>query len=162
MEQTDEKFKTADAAVSESVAGVALAKAALVESTAQRAKAAADVQVAKARLRVAPSEPELEWARTEPRPPGIVQGDSGHRDRQRVEVLRKQRHSVDQGAPAEWEDFSDTDRVVRDSFQVNRPLRMPESGDIQGILKVLEHCPARLDPLNPRDVTLQGIMLVSV
>jgi len=39
----------------------------------------------------------------------------GLRDRQRVEVLRKQRHSVDQGTPAEWEDFTDTDRVVRDS-----------------------------------------------
>jgi HlyD family secretion protein len=53
MEQTDEKSKTADAAVSESVAGVALAEAALVESKAQRDKAAADVHVAEARLRVA-------------------------------------------------------------------------------------------------------------
>ena len=46
MEQTDEKSKTADAAVSESVAGVALARAALVESKARRDKAAADVRVA--------------------------------------------------------------------------------------------------------------------
>ena len=39
----------------------------------------------------------------------------GLRDRQRVEVLRKQTHPVDQGAPAEWEDFTDTDLVVRDN-----------------------------------------------
>jgi multidrug efflux pump subunit AcrA (membrane-fusion protein) len=39
----------------------------------------------------------------------------GLRDRQRVEVLRKQTHAVDQGAPAEWEDFTDTDLVVRDN-----------------------------------------------
>ncbi len=39
----------------------------------------------------------------------------GLRDRQRVEVLRKQMRSVDQGAPAEWEDFTDTDLVVRDN-----------------------------------------------
>jgi hypothetical protein len=32
-----------------------------------------------------------------------------------VEVLRKQRHSVDQGMAAEWEDFTDTDLVVRDN-----------------------------------------------
>ena len=39
----------------------------------------------------------------------------GLRDRQRVEVLRKQRHSVNQGIAAEWEDFTDTDLVVRDN-----------------------------------------------
>ena len=39
----------------------------------------------------------------------------GLRDRQRVEVLRKQTHPVDQGTPAEWEDFTDTDLVVRDT-----------------------------------------------
>ncbi|SIO60515.1 RND family efflux transporter, MFP subunit [Singulisphaera sp. GP187] len=261
MEQTDEKFKTADAAVSESVAGVALAKAGLVESKAQRDKAAADVRVAEARLRVARADrdraaailgyarieapydgvltrrgvdtgtyvqppagnatgaaPLFEIARTDqvrifvdvpeadaalvkaggparvlvqalgdrdfsgrvtrsswlledrtrtlrteidlPNTDGILrpgmyataripvsrpetltvptssvflQDDQawvvrlmgnmavrtpvrlGLRDRQRVEVLRKQRHSVDQSAPAEWEDFTDTDLVVRDN-----------------------------------------------
>jgi RND family efflux transporter MFP subunit len=261
MEQTDEKFKTTDAAVSEAVAGVALAKAAVVESKAQRAKAAADVQVAEARLRVARADrdraaailgyarieapyngvltrravdtgtyveppagnstvaaPLFKIARTDqvrifvdvpeadaplvkdggparvlvqalgdrdfpgrvtrsswllddrtrtlrieidlPNIDGILrpvmyataripvsrpetltlptssvflQDDQawvvrlmgnmavrtpvrlGLRDRQRVEVLHKQRHSVDQDTPAEWEDFTDTDRVVRDS-----------------------------------------------
>jgi HlyD family secretion protein len=261
MEQTDEKFKTADAAVAESVAGVSLAKAALVESKAQRDKSAADVRVAEARLRVARADrdraaailgyarieapyngvltrrgvdtgtyvqppagnstvaaPLFEIARTDlvrifvdvpeadaplvkdggparvlvqalgdrdfpgrvtrsswllddrtrtlrtevdlPNTDGILrpgmyataripvsrpetltlptssvflQDDQawvvrlvankavrtpvrlGLRDRQRVEVLRKQRHSVDQGIAAEWEDFTDTDLVVRDN-----------------------------------------------
>ena len=48
------------------------------------------------------------------------------------------------------------------SFQPNRPLTMPRSADLAGQLKVMEHCPSRLDTLNPRDVTLQGSMLVSV
>jgi HlyD family secretion protein len=39
----------------------------------------------------------------------------GLRDRQRVEVLRKQSHSVDQRIAAEWEDFTDTDLVVREN-----------------------------------------------
>jgi HlyD family secretion protein len=261
MEQTDEKFKTADAAVSESVAGVALAKAGLVESKAQRDKATADVRVAEARLRVARADrdraaairgyarieapyngvltrrgvdtgtyvqppagnstvaaPLFEIARTDqvrifvdvpeadaplvkdggparvlvqalgdrdfpgrvtrsswllddrtrtlrteidlPNTDGILrpgmyataripvsrsetltlptssvflQDDQawvvrlvankavrtpvrlGLRDRQRVEVLRKQRHSVDQRLAAEWEDFTDSDLVVRDN-----------------------------------------------
>ena len=261
MEQTDEKLKTADAAVSESVAGVALAKAALVESKAQRDKAAADVRVAEARLRVARADrdraaailgyarieapyngvltrrnvdtgtyvqppagnstvaaPLFEIARTDqvrifvdvpeadaplvkdggparvlvqalgdrefpgrvtrsgwllddrtrtlrteidlPNTDGILrpgmyataripvsrpqtltlptssvflQDDQawvvrlmgniavrtpvrlGLRDRQHVEVLRKQKHSLDQGNPAEWEDFTDSDQVVRDN-----------------------------------------------
>ena len=261
MEQTDEKSKTADAAVSESVAGVALAEAALVESKAQRDKAAADVHVAEARLRVARADrdraaailgyarieapydgvltrrgvdtgsyvqppagnptvaaPLFEIARTDrvrifvdvpeadaplvkdggparvlvqalgdreipgcvarsswllddrtrtlraeidlPNADGILrpgmyataripvsrpetltlptssvflQDDQawvvrlvgnmavrtpvrlGLRDRERVEVLRKQGRPVDQGVPAEWEDFTDTDLVVRDN-----------------------------------------------
>jgi hypothetical protein len=39
----------------------------------------------------------------------------GLRDRQRVEVLRRQGRSVDQGIAAEWEDFTDNDLVVRDN-----------------------------------------------
>jgi len=261
MEQNDEKYKTADAAVSESVAGVALAKAALLESKAERDKVAADVRVAEARLRVAHADRDraaavLAYARIEApydgvltrrgvdtgsyvQPPNgsstvtaplfeIVRTDQvrifvdvpeadaplvkdegparilvqalgdrdfpGHvtrsswllddrtrtlrteidlpntdgilrpgmyvtaripvsgremltlptssvflqddqawvvrlmgnmavrtpvrlgiRDRQRVEVLRKQKQSVAQGAPAEWEDFTDTELVVRDN-----------------------------------------------
>jgi HlyD family secretion protein len=39
----------------------------------------------------------------------------GLRDRERVEVLRKQGRPVDQGVPAEWEDFTDTDLVARNN-----------------------------------------------
>jgi hypothetical protein len=39
----------------------------------------------------------------------------GLRDRQRVEVLRRQRRSGDPGLAAEWEDFTDTDLVVQDN-----------------------------------------------
>jgi hypothetical protein len=60
-----------------------------------------------------------------------------------------------------------TERMPNDarfiySFQVNRPLKMPGSNDLAGIMKVMEHCPSRLDPFNPRDVTLQSMMLVSL
>jgi enterochelin esterase-like enzyme len=60
-----------------------------------------------------------------------------------------------------------TERIPTDarftySFQVNRPIKLPRDGDVAGIVKMMEHCPERLDPLNPRDVTLQGMMLVSV
>ena len=77
MEQTDEKLKTSDAAVSEAVAGVALANAALVESKAQRDKAAADVRVAEARLRVAQADRDraaaiLGYARIEAPYNGVV------------------------------------------------------------------------------------------
>jgi enterochelin esterase family protein len=56
-----------------------------------------------------------------------------------------------------------TERMPNDarftySFQINRPLKMPQSGDLAGVLKVMEHCPLRLDPLNPRDVTQQGML----
>jgi multidrug efflux pump subunit AcrA (membrane-fusion protein) len=39
----------------------------------------------------------------------------GLRDRQRVEVLRKQTPSASPGAAAEWEDFADTDLIVADN-----------------------------------------------
>jgi multidrug efflux pump subunit AcrA (membrane-fusion protein) len=39
----------------------------------------------------------------------------GLRDRQRVEVLRRQRGSGDPSIAAEWEDFTDTDLVVQDN-----------------------------------------------
>jgi hypothetical protein len=39
----------------------------------------------------------------------------GLRDRERVEVLRKQTHSAGQGAHARWEDFIDADLVVADN-----------------------------------------------
>ena len=39
----------------------------------------------------------------------------GLRDGQSVEVIRRQGRPVDQGAPAEWEDFTDTDLVVREN-----------------------------------------------
>ncbi|MHC5543239.1 efflux RND transporter periplasmic adaptor subunit, partial [Singulisphaera rosea] len=39
----------------------------------------------------------------------------GLRDRQRVEVLRKQKSALEQGLPAEWVDFSEADRVVREN-----------------------------------------------
>jgi enterochelin esterase-like enzyme len=60
-----------------------------------------------------------------------------------------------------------TERIPNDArftyaFHVNRPLKMPANGDLAGIMKVMEHCPSRLDPFNPRDVTLQQSMLVSV
>jgi Cu/Ag efflux pump CusA len=50
----------------------------------------------------------------------------GLRDRQRLEVLREQRHSVEQRLAAEWEDFTDTDLVVRhnpSTFADVRPSR---------------------------------------
>ena len=56
-----------------------------------------------------------------------------------------------------------TERIPDDarftySFEVNRPLKMPRRGDLAGAMKVMEQCPPRLDPLNPRDVTLQGML----
>jgi enterochelin esterase family protein len=60
-----------------------------------------------------------------------------------------------------------TERIPNDarftySFLVNRPLKLPRNGDIAGLMKLMEHCPGRLDPFNPRDVTLQSMALVSV
>ena len=34
--------------------------------------------------------------------------------------------------------------------------RCPEAADLAGQLKVMEHCPGRLDPLNPRDGDFAG------
>lgn len=77
MEQTYEKLRTSDAAVSEAVAGVALAEATRVESGAQRDKAAADITVAEARLRVARADRDrasavLGYARIEAPYDGVV------------------------------------------------------------------------------------------
>jgi HlyD family secretion protein len=53
MEQADERYETAEAAVTETIAAVASSRAALSESKAERDMAAADVRVAEARLKVA-------------------------------------------------------------------------------------------------------------
>ena len=52
-----------------------------------------------------------------------------------------------------------TERIPNDArftyaFQVNRPVKMPRSGDLAGFAKVMEHCPSWPDPLNPRDVAV--------
>ncbi len=48
------------------------------------------------------------------------------------------------------------------SFQINFPEKKLKDGDLASLLKVMEKCPNRLDPLNPRDVTLQSSSLSSL
>jgi enterochelin esterase-like enzyme len=60
-----------------------------------------------------------------------------------------------------------TERMPSDSrfvysFQINFPEKKLKDGDLASLLKVMEKCPTRLDPLNPRDVTLQASMLTSL
>ncbi len=76
-EQTTEKLKTAEANVSETIAAVKAAHAALAESLAQRDKAGADVRGAEARMRVAHADRDraaaiLGYARIEAPFDGVV------------------------------------------------------------------------------------------
>ncbi len=60
-----------------------------------------------------------------------------------------------------------TERMPNDSrfiysFQINFPEKKLKNGDLAGLLRLMEKCPNRLDPLNPRDVTLQSMMMSSL
>jgi enterochelin esterase family protein len=60
-----------------------------------------------------------------------------------------------------------TERTPNDArfaymFQVNRPVKAPRAGDLAGLARVMEHCPSRPDPLNPRMVILQWTVPASL
>ena len=60
-----------------------------------------------------------------------------------------------------------TERTPNDArfayfFQINRPVKAPRAEDLAGQVKVMEHCPGRPDPLNPRTVILQGMIPASL
>ena len=47
-------------------------------------------------------------------------------------------------------------------FQINRPVTRPRAGDVVALAKLMEHCPTRPDPLNPRSEIVQGMMPASL
>ena len=60
-----------------------------------------------------------------------------------------------------------TERIPNDArfaywFQINRPVKMPRANDLAGRIRIMEHCPGRPDPLNPRSAILQGMTLASL
>jgi enterochelin esterase-like enzyme len=54
-----------------------------------------------------------------------------------------------------------TERIPRDArfsyhFEINRPAKVP--ADLASQMRLMSQCPPLLDPLNPRDVTVQGML----
>jgi enterochelin esterase family protein len=60
-----------------------------------------------------------------------------------------------------------TEKIPNDArfayhFSINWPVKHPPSNDRAALAKIMEQCPARSDPLNPKTVILQGIIPASL